>query len=453
MLRPLVIISVFALAFAANPTVQWVKAGEADTCAGILVPCTDISSCSAMAMGPCTSAAAGAPNFIASVVQGMAWVDANNYLVASDPAPYAKLIEPEQGYRDYSSETGGEDGSTYAFTMTGAYVSETVNNQQFGGYLGVAHYLNTGATAIKTKYNTVYVAGPSNTARVDRSASGGSDKGAPMGPYTACIGDVTNGACTGERTFNPGAYKFSIFAYSWESAAGAYKNGVAAGIEAGTPEGLPKTTSHLGVRTLLIAYGFNPTAITFNNGAYADVASLGNNDVTSFELQTGNGQEAVIYAFPQEFNYGKLDNPQTDGTPVEVTGTSTLKVKVSAAPDIEGRKAIYVDYLFAMDKIDEANEYFIYDPSVASRDKDGKVSDPSVLEKATTYAETYASSNGNADGDGGDGGLGAGAIAGIAVGVALAIALGVFAKLKMSKKKKAAAGEPKKAAGESAGAV
>merc|ERR1712100_426550 len=71
-------------------------------------------------------------------------------------------------------------GAKYNYVMSGGLFGDAT----MGAYLGVASYLNTGDKTIKTKTNNVRVASFTNKAK---QVSGGSQNGAPMGPYTTCI--------------------------------------------------------------------------------------------------------------------------------------------------------------------------------------------------------------------------------------------------------------------------
>jgi hypothetical protein len=93
------------------------------------------------------------------------------------------------------------------------------------GYAGIASYLATGTGNIVTQANNFYVAlNANNSARVDRSSSSQAESestiGAPSGPFKVCIGKYDDAAadkCGTARTFNTGAYKFSIFGHMFDT--------------------------------------------------------------------------------------------------------------------------------------------------------------------------------------------------------------------------------------------
>ena len=119
----------------------------------------------------------------------MGFLDESHYLTCTGEAcePYAKVIESTGvGYRDANVVEVGE--GKYAYGMAGNVFGDL---KSAGAYLGLAHYLNVGTKDITTNTNQVFSATPDSTARKDRSSSGGSPYGAPDGPYTVCISDVT----------------------------------------------------------------------------------------------------------------------------------------------------------------------------------------------------------------------------------------------------------------------
>ena len=224
--------------------------------------------------------------------------------------------------------------------------------------------------------NGVYVASPASAARVTR---GSSTIGAPDGPYQVCIADGTSGTCVGERSFGPGAYKFSIFGYTYESSTNEYSDSLSAAITAGQ---LPNPTTHLGVRTVLRAKGFDPSNITFNGGTLTP-STLGTTDITDFTLPTPVG--TIRYTFPTAFNYGSVAGASTGATAniMQLAGGGNIKIKVSVA----GADALYVDYLVptgsGSDSMRVANNYFVYDPDVQTEYTKSPPSPPPVVSVLT----------------------------------------------------------------------
>ena len=86
------------------------------------------------------------------------------------------------GYRDYAQDLPTEDGGQYAYNMAGAHFGDPD-----GIYVGAASYYNTGALPITTPTTQVYSAGLGD----EHFERGERLVGAPHGPYTVCIADVT----------------------------------------------------------------------------------------------------------------------------------------------------------------------------------------------------------------------------------------------------------------------
>ena len=96
--------------------------------------------------------------------------------------------DPNRVYRDVESFKKNSFG--YAYTMTGM----GFGNENVGAYAGIASYLITGESTIRSTTNKLYawVPGRSSVA-VQR---GSSNMGAPNGPFDVCISDVVGGKCT-----------------------------------------------------------------------------------------------------------------------------------------------------------------------------------------------------------------------------------------------------------------
>jgi hypothetical protein len=233
--------------------------------------------------------------------------------------------------------------------MTGAVFGKATT---FGAYAGIASYVNTGEKDIETSTNDFYVWTPSypDPKRVER---GNSAIGAPHGPVSACIAEVKDGLCDGNRIITPGEYKFSVFGYTFDQSDGGFAENVQAG-----KNGIPDPVTHFGVRMKISTVGFRPEGITFNGGEHT-LSTLGSNQVASFELLPGDGS-VITYEFPQRYNWGTVGS--WAGGMLPVNGTADVQIRVSAA----GADAVHVDYMFEFSHVREANMYFVYDPSVSS---------------------------------------------------------------------------------------
>ena len=224
-----------------------------------------------------------------------------------------------------------------------------------GSYVGTASYFNSGSTNIVSSSIDVYTAHPSAADQTPRDES---QIGAPNGPHTVCIADGSSGTCSGERIFAPGAILNSVFGYTYEMTPGQYNTQVQDGLDAGV---LPDPTTHLGIRQIFQATGFDPSGLTFNGGSKT-LNDLGTTDVTDISIPVtheGVGYGHIKFKFPAKYNYGSTlsVSGQSTGT-VEVTGAAPIKVKVSLNTDIA--RAINVDYLFSRDYMMTADKYFIY---------------------------------------------------------------------------------------------
>ena len=237
----------------------------------------------------------------------------------------------------------------YSFGMAGNVFGDL---EIAGGYIGIAHYLNTGTSSISTNVNEVYFASAGNTKRVDRTSNGGSAWGAPSGPHTVCISKVQkDGTCGAARTFKTSEYKFSIFGHV---AGKNYSTTVVAG-----KNEYPAGLSHIGVRMKLKAVGFKASALQVNKRPFD--AKLTSEDVTSFSFSHKKG--SLTYEFPTEYNIGTIAGAKTDGTMMDVSETKTVSIKVHSPKAAD--QSILVDYLFETSSLTEGS-YFIYDPTVST---------------------------------------------------------------------------------------
>ena len=315
----------------------WVKSGQ--TCAGVYTDCDNKASCTATAVGPCSGNAA--TNYLKSEFVGMAFVKSADYI--SNTNSYKQIDPSGIGYRDLNvEETIGSDGK-YAYTMSGNYFGE--NNA--GGYIGIASYLNTGASDIETLTNNVYLATSKTEARVTRN-TGDNTLGAPQGPFTVCITDQAN--CGGTRTFKSGEYKFSVFGKT-------IGNDYATQIVAGQ-NGFPAAMDHIGVRMKLAAVGFKVKGLKVNGADYAETNV--NQDVTKMEIAHGRGK--LVLDFPLKYNYGSTVGASTNGTKLPVAGTKNVKIRVHGADAAAG--TVLIDYLFESADLADKDKYFMYDPSI-----------------------------------------------------------------------------------------
>ena len=327
-------------------TWTWTKSGK--LCAGAKKKCSTVMECTSMAIGPCGSGEEPPTRFLKSSFVGMGFLDESHYLTCTGEAckPYAKVIESTGvGYRDANVVEVGE--GKYAYGMAGNVFGDL---KSAGAYLGLAHYLNVGTKDITTNTNQVFSATPDSTARKDRSSSGGSPYGAPDGPYTVCISDVTSeGGCGPVRTFKPSEYKFSIFAHVSGSN---YTEQVVPG-----QNGFPVNMTHMGVRMKLEVVGFRASELQVNDRAYdADKVT---EDITSFAFKTAKG--GVNFTFPTKYNIGQTAGAKTDGTMLAVDETKTVKIKIHSVD----KTSLMIDYLFDATGLVEGT-YLIYDPTVAA---------------------------------------------------------------------------------------
>jgi hypothetical protein len=267
----------------------------------------------------------------------------------------------KNGYIDFANKKSTNPVREYSYVMTG----NLFGSATMGAYLGMASYLNTGTTTIKTRTNDIYGAGFGAQAYVDRSASGGSKYGAPAGPYTMCISDKVAGktTCDGtEREFAPGAYKFSIY-----------------GASMGTAYAVPTLDAgkakYLGVR-MLMGVTVDKTKLKGSydlafNGGKKTLDTIGTDDVTDMTVtycEAGDGKcHKETFTFPSKYNTGPTNPVPAAGTAFGLTETKTIKIKASKAKKTDGTvipDEMYVDYL--MEIPTSANQYLIYDPDVKS---------------------------------------------------------------------------------------
>lgn len=315
----------------------WVKSGQ--TCAGVYTDCDNSASCTTTAVGPCKGGAS--TEYLKSEFVGMAFLKAADYI--ANTASFKKLEPTGLGYRDLNKSATVGTGGKFAYTMSGNYFGE----DNAGGYVGIASYLNTGASDIKTPTNNVYLALSKTEARVTRTSEDGT-LGAPQGPYTVCITDQAN--CGGTRTFKTGEYKFSVFG---KTSGNDYGTTVVAG-----QNGFPTGMDHIGVRMKLTAVGFKVTGLKVNGAAYDE--NYVDKDVTTMSITHRQGELALD--FPLKYNYGSTAGATTDGTTLPVNGTKNVKIRVHGAN--QATSTVFIDYLFESADLATKDKYFMYDPSI-----------------------------------------------------------------------------------------
>ena len=106
-----------ALLLTAIPATQaaWNWNKGTNMCAGIQIPCTDATSCSTVAVGPCEGAATAPTAYLQSHVVGLAFADDTKYLDSatgktSADATTFKVVDPAgKGFRDYKSDVAVGD--------------------------------------------------------------------------------------------------------------------------------------------------------------------------------------------------------------------------------------------------------------------------------------------------------------------------------------------------------
>lgn len=367
-----------ALLLTAIPATQaaWHWSKGTNVCAGIQIPCTDATSCSTVAVGPCEGAAKAPTAYLQSNVVGLAFVDVDNYLdaatgkTAADAGTY-KVVDPDgKGFRDYKEGVVVGD-SKMAYIMGGTYLGGATT----GGYAGMTSILNTGTKDITTNKAKVFLAKTPAAAQVDRSAGTGasvSKEGAPDGPYEVCISeiDATTKACGAARTFKPDEYKFSIFGAIFGSD---FDTTVVAG-----QNGFPAKMNAMGVRMKMKATGFKVTDLKINGKTWekGSVAT----DVTSMTIMHADGGLSV--AFPQKYNIG---------TTADLAGIKTATIKIRVSNLDTTAQTFDMDYLFDTDDI-KFGQYFIYDPAVTDLPKGTApaVLAPGPAPSATNSAGTSA---------------------------------------------------------------
>jgi len=369
-----------ALLLTAIPAAQaaWSWNKGTNVCAGIQIPCTDATSCSTVAVGPCEGAAKAPTAYLQSNVVGLAFVDDTKYLDSatgktSADATTFKVVAPEEGvkgFRDYKSDVAVGD-SKMAYIMGGTYLGGATT----GGYAGMTSLLNTGTKDIKTNKAKVFLAETPTAVAVDRSAGTGasiSKTGAPEGPFEVCISDIdaTSKACGAARVFKPDEYKFSIFGAIFGTD---FDTTVVKGTN-----GFPANMNAMGVRMKMKATGFKVTDLKINGKTWekGSVAT----DVTSMTIMHADGGLSV--KFPTKYNIGTTAD-------LKNLKTATIKIRVS---NVDATAQTFdMDYLFRKDDI-KKGQFFIYDPAVTDLPK-AKASSPAPSTIAPAPSTTGASTS------------------------------------------------------------
>jgi hypothetical protein len=346
---------------AANAAYSWAKGTK--ICAGIVLGCTDVETCSKTAIGPCEGDA-DPTAYLESKFAGMAFVNSGKYLDPSTGltagATTYKVIEPTgPGFRDFKGEiSDGTDKQKFAFTMVGNVMGDT---NTAGGYAGIVSYLNTGTEAIETNSAMVFGASTDNKDQVDRSTAkipySSSKYGAPSGPHEVCISDIAaDKSCGAKRSIKPDDYKFSIFG----SMSGSdYDAGVVAG-KNGFPAGMDK----MGVRMTLKATGFEVKGLMVNGKSWDK--SMVNEDVNSLFIMHATG--GLNIKFPKKYNTGTMVGAVAD-KPLPNVATHNMQIRISTVDTTA--QTIAVDYLFDTSTL-KAGTWFIYDPDVTEAAKGSK---------------------------------------------------------------------------------
>jgi len=346
---------------AANAAYSWVKGTK--ICAGIVLGCTDVETCSKTAIGPCEGDA-DPTAYLESKFAGMAFVNSGKYLLPATGAVETtgttyKIVEPSgPGFRDFAEISDGTDKQKFAFTMVGNVMGDT---NTAGGYAGIVSYLNTGTAAIETNSAMVFGASTDNKDQVDRSTAkipySSSKYGAPSGPHEVCISDIAaDKSCGAKRSIKPDDYKFSIFG----SMSGSdYDAGVVAG-KNGFPAGMDK----MGVRMTLKATGFEVKGLMVNGKSWDK--SMVNEDVNSLFIMHATG--GLNIKFPKKYNTGTMAGAVAD-KPLPNVATHNMQIRISTVDTTA--QTIAVDYLFDTSTL-KAGTWFIYDPDVTEAAKGSK---------------------------------------------------------------------------------
>jgi len=346
---------------AANAAYSWVKGTK--ICAGIVLGCTDVETCSKTAIGPCEGDA-DPTAYLESKFAGMAFVNSGKYLLPATGAVETtgttyKIVEPTgPGFRDFAEISDGTDKQKFAFTMVGNVMGDT---NTAGGYAGIVSYLNTGTAAIETNSAMVFGASTDNKDQVDRSTAkipySSSKYGAPSGPHEVCISDIAaDKSCGAKRSIKPDDYKFSIFG----SMSGSdYDAGVVAG-KNGFPAGMDK----MGVRMTLKATGFEVKGLMVNGKSWDK--SMVNEDVNSLFIMHATG--GLNIKFPKKYNTGTMVGAVAD-KPLPNVATHNMQIRISTVDTTA--QTIEVDYLFDTSTL-KAGTWFIYDPDVTEAAKGSK---------------------------------------------------------------------------------
>lgn len=346
---------------AANAAYSWVKGTK--ICAGIVLGCTDVETCSKTAIGPCEGDA-DPTAYLESKFAGMAFVNSGKYLLPATGAVETtgttyKIVEPSgPGFRDFAEISDGTDKQKYGYTMTGNVMGDT---NTAGGYAGIVSYLNTGTAAIETNSAMVFGASTDNKDQVDRSTAkipySSSKYGAPSGPHEVCISDIAaDKSCGAKRSIKPDDYKFSIFG----SMSGSdYDAGVVAG-KNGFPAGMDK----MGVRMTLKATGFEVKGLMVNGKSWDK--SMVNEDVNSLFIMHATG--GLNIKFPKKYNTGTMTGAVAD-KPLPNVATHNMQIRISTVDTTA--QTIAVDYLFDTSTL-KAGTWFIYDPDVTEAAKGSK---------------------------------------------------------------------------------
>ena len=188
--------------FAVGNSFNWIKAGNGSdaVCAGAMNSCSDISSCTTVAVGACSEVAPPASYFEISIV-GLAMVEGDDQAYLSNDSKLSSLTAASVSNNRYreldDAETVGN--ATYASLRSGAFYGAPATA---GAFIGMAAYVLTNGT-ISTNMMPVVVPSAAGSTTTQEQ--------------TLCIAALTAGTCGDSLRFSSGSFKYSMFSYTMGS--------------------------------------------------------------------------------------------------------------------------------------------------------------------------------------------------------------------------------------------
>ena len=226
--------------------------------------------------------------------------------------------------------TANNAAATFSYTSVAGKFGD-LNTYGLSG--GTASYLGTSDNPIISDTNDFVVYKKDGT----------------IGTYKACIADVVDGKCSGQETFQPGEYAFSLFGFNsgsqLEAKYAVWEN-----------EGLDA----LCIRMKFTANMFALSDLQVNDRPYDDAKS--DEEITKMSIDSSTYGK-MSFTFDNKCNYGTALNQKEIPDQLTVMKQKNVKIHIKKESD----DAFFLEYVFPLSDLG-VDEYFAFGPHRANTD-------------------------------------------------------------------------------------